>query len=381
MSSELIIIKVTGNLNKFINKCLKYEISLLNITYLDKETALVKIYKEDYSRIKKINYYCKISKYKLLGIDRFIKFIKENLIILFTVIICFVLMSFIQGIIVKIEVIHSNKEIINLVKKELKLNGIHEYQLKKSYKELDDLKNKIIENNPDKLEWMSIKREGMKYTVRVEERIITKIKETDKYCHIVAKKDGIVKKIISSKGEIIPVPNDFVRKGDLLISGQIHLNEEIKDNICANGEVYAETWYKINVIIPLNYLEKKYTKNTRYNFIINNKKVLKDKYEKYDTETLNKIQVKGLNIKYIKELEYIEILKKYKSSEALEKALKEASDKMEYKLNKNEKIISKKVLKNNEFNSKIDVEVFLVVLENIGVKVNYELEGDISATE
>ena len=228
---------------------------------------------------------------------------------------------------------------------------------------------------------MSITRDGMKYIVRVEERILTEIKDENSYCHVVAKKNGLVKNIKSSSGEIISRVNDYVRAGDVLISGEIHLYEEVKGNVCASGSVYAEVWYDVNLSIPFEYQEKEYTGNTRYNFILNNKKLFSDKYEFYDEEEINKLKVWGNNFKYIKELEYKNILKKYSVDEALEEAMRKIDENFKIKLKNEGEIVSKKILKKNEFNSRIDIEVFVVTLENIALQQNYSIEGDIIDSE
>ena len=54
------------------------------------------------------------------------------------------------------------------------------------------------------------------------------------------------------------------------------------------------------------------------------------------------------------------------SSEAYEEALKRSDKSINAKLNDDEYIIDKKVLKKNEFSSKIEIEVFYRVYENIG---------------
>ncbi len=380
MNNKDIIIKVKGNISKFISKCVNLKLTLHNIVYLDQETILVKINKDDYDKIKKINYFCKISKYKYLGIDSLLLFLKRNRIILLSIICCFLLMYFIEGVIIKVEVIHSNQEIIELVTDELKKTGIKPFTYKKDFNKLESIKNKIVENNPDKIEWMSITRKGMKYVVRVEERIITKEEKSSNYCHIIARKSGIVKKIISESGEILPAVNDYVKKDDILISGEIKLNDEVKNNTCAKGEVYAEVWYTVNLTIPLNHLEKEYTGNKRYNFIINNKKLFKDKYGLYEEVDLKKLEIRNFRIKYIEELEYQNKLSKYSEKEALDKALKEIDEKMKIKLGKDGEVIEKKVLKKSVINSKIEVEVFVEALENIGVSVNYEVEGEDNVT-
>jgi len=377
MYREKIDIRVSNNINRFIDKCINRKIDLLNIRYIDKETIVVSIYMDDLEEIKRINYYSDISVEKVFGISRLILFLKRNLIYFTTVLFCFFIMEFLENIIFEVKVIHSNKEIIELVSDKLEKNGIKTLTFAKSFDNLEKIRLKIIEENPTRLEWLSITRKGMKYIVRVEERIITDKKENSGFCHIVAKKDGMVKKIVSSSGETLVRENDYVRSGDILISGEIHLYEEVKDNVCADGIVFGEVWYNVNLSIPLMYQEKDYTGDSRYNFILNNKKLFKEKYKYYDEKNIYDFNVFGLNFKYLKEKQYDYILKKYSLDEAIEEGLRLVDEKFKIKLKDNGKIKSKKILKKTQFNSKIDIEVFVVIDEVISTTKKYEL-GDLN---
>ena len=66
----------------------------------------------------------------------------------------------------------------------------------------------------------------MTVMVRVEERILDEIKKEKEYCNVISKSDAMVTKIYSDSGEIIVSVNDIVKKDDVLISGNIVLNEE-----------------------------------------------------------------------------------------------------------------------------------------------------------
>ena len=160
--NKYIIIRVTHDIKRFINKCNSYNIELYNIKYIDKDNIIVKIKKDDFDNIR-IDYYI----YKINKLKYFI--------------LCFVIMIIcmflVSNIILKINVIHSNKKVRELVYSELYDNGIKIFSIKKDFNKLENIKNKILENNRDKLEWISITNIGMKYVVRVEERIIDNIKE------------------------------------------------------------------------------------------------------------------------------------------------------------------------------------------------------------
>ena len=57
--NKTINIKVNGYLDRFFNKCIKHNISLFNVSYINNDTIIVTIYISDYKSIKKLNYYSK----------------------------------------------------------------------------------------------------------------------------------------------------------------------------------------------------------------------------------------------------------------------------------------------------------------------------------
>ena len=360
--NNYILIKVNNNIKRFIDKCTKYNIELYDIKYVDKNEIIVKIKKEDYKIIKRYNYYSDIDIYSKLGIDK----IKENIFIqkyfILVFILCLFLIYFCSNIILDINVIHSNKLIRELLIEELNNNGIKKYSYKKSFNELENIKNKILINNKDKLEWISITNIGMTYIVRVEERILNNISEDKKYCNLIATKEALITNIYGTKGEILVNVNDIVKKDDILISGNIILNESSKGTTCANGTIMGKVWYTTTVSLDRNYEKKEYTKESRYNIKIKNKVLRNNKYNNYDKKYLFKS--KWFSI--YKELEYKNNKYKYNESESIEKALLEIENKFNNKLSNSVNIIDKKILNQTITDNKIDLNVFVVTLENIG---------------
>ena len=259
--NKYILIKVTNSINRFINKCNKYNISLLDIKYLSNTEIIVKVEKKDLKNIERYNYYSNIEIYNKLGKDKLLEKLYKFKYLIIMFILCVFFVYYISNIIFNINVIHSNKKIRDMLYNELEEYGIHKYSFKKKFNELEQIKNKILENNKDSLEWISITNKGMKYIVRVEERILDDIKKTDSYCDIKSKKDALITNIYATNGEVIINNNDYVRKNDLLISGDIYLNDELKGNVCANGTVYGRVWYNTSVTIDRVYYKKEYTNN------------------------------------------------------------------------------------------------------------------------
>ena len=359
--NKFILIEVTNNIKRFIDKCKKYEIDLHNVTYIDKNKIIVKINKKDLDIIKKYNYYSNIETYSKLGIDNIKEkiYIQKYFILLF--ILCLIGLYFVSNIILKINVIHSNKKIRELVREELEEYGINKYSYKKDFNKLNEIKNKILEDNKDKLEWISITSVGMTYVVRIEERILDEFKSENEYCNIYSNKEALITRIYSDSGEIIVSENDIVKPNDLLISGTILLNEETKGYTCAGGKVMGKVWYTTNISLEREYYKKEYTGNKRFNFTINKKVLRNNKYTEYDKKYLIKTKYFTL----YKELEYKNKKYKYNEKESLERALLEVDNKFKTKLNNNGKVLSKKILSKEITDKSINLSVFVTTEENI----------------
>lgn len=371
----MIYIKVRENIKRFVDKCLKNNINLYDIKY-HKDYLVALINEEDLDIIIKLNYYSKITILEYKGTKKILLNIKKHSFDLLMLLVLILSLYIISNFVISIDILHENQKLIDNIKEILMQKNIKTFQYKKTLNELNAISDEILYENRNILDWIAIDRKGMKYIVSFEERILNKDKETYPYCDVIANKDGVIQKIIATSGVTIVEKAMYVRKGDLLISGTIMNNEEVKDETCATGEVYAEVWYKVNITVPLEYEEKEFTDKNRYNFILNGNSLFKKKYEYYDKENVFTIGP----LKLIKEMEYVVTSKKHGIEEAKETGISLAKQRLLEQLDKKSEIISEKVLKEEVNNSKIELEVFMSVLEDIGVSVK-EKVGDESDTE
>lgn len=369
--NKMITIEVNNNIDKFINKCIINKIYLSNINYINKDKLTCNINILDYKKIKKLNYYSKIKIINYTGIYKYKELIKNNIFKIIIIILSFILMDILTSYIVDIEIVHSSKSIRNLIAKELDNNNIKKYNFSYSFNKLEKIKQNILNNNKDKLEWISITKDGMKYIVRCEERKIKDITEDVGYRNIIASKDAYITKIISTKGENLVRSGEYVKKGDILISGKIKLYEEVKGDTLATGSVYGNVWYNVSLEIPREENKKEYTGKERYNLNINDKIFLKNKYKYFTQDNIREIKILGLKIKIYKEKEY-SYKKHILSEEEIENII---NNKIKEKFNDIGTIISQKVLKKEVFNSTIDYRVFVICNELINEYQYYE-KGD-----
>lgn len=366
----------TNKKSKVILKLNKINVDIRNVRYEDK-AIILEVLSEDLKRIKKYLLSEKVEIIGDTGIYEAKRIIKNNMQLIVSVIFGLLVFLVLSNVVVKVNVVHQSSEIRQLLSGALEERGVKPLTFKKSYQEYEDVITDIKNAYKDKIEWLEIDVQGMVINVRVEERIINEDKQEDANCHIVAAKSGVIRSILTEKGVAMVRLNDFVKKDDILINGEIMLNEEVKNNVCAKGEVYAEVWYKVGVSLPLDYVEEEYTKKMRFNFMV------KDKNEEYvilksrvkEKEVKNVLLFKLFNLEFYlqKEYEVRRVNKTYTEEEALNKAKELAYEKMAIKGNKQTDKIHEKYLKKNINNGNLDIDMFIAIEEQIGVKKYYSI--------
>ena len=376
-----VIIRVKSNPKKIIKKLRQYNIRLLNIEIKD-DYLYFKTYYDDYIMLKSYLPYYDFEVVHYYGKKNIFNILKKYQYYFIAFIIGVILLLFISNIIIEVNVIHSSKKIRNLVIDALEDYGIERLSFKKNYDELNKIKNDILEKHKDDLEWMEIEVHGMKYVIRVQERIINKETKPLDYCHIVAQKSGVVTDILTKKGESLVTRNTYVNKGDILISGDIKYNEEVKQQVCAKGEVKAEVWYTVNVNMPLNYQNVIKTGKKKINFAydkgLGKTYLFKNKYKKSFNYNKKIFSLLGVSFYKVTEYETKTISHKYKEEDAVKQAILIAMEKINIKKRDKDKIITQKVLKKSINDSTISLEVFFAVEEEIGKQEIRNRDGEVS---
>lgn len=363
---------ITGkNPNLFIKRLIKKNILYNNMKVINYKQIFIKVTFLDYKKIveQKSIYDIKIVKY--YGLFKIINYIKNNVSFVLSFIISFIFLIFLSNMCFSIDIIHSNKDLRKLIYNELNDRNIKILRIIPRFNKRKKIVDDIIKSNKDKIEWLEIEKKGSKLIIKVTERKTNPVKEQLNPRHVIAKKEGIIKKIEASNGVILKKENDFVLKGDIIISGDIIKDETIKKQIAAQGVIYAEVWYTAHVVYPLEYKEIRYLEEVKNNYIINflgNDITLKKNYERSYLENkfvLIKDNLFPFNIRVEKQRKIKFIKQKLKEKDAKEKALLIAEAKINARLSKDEYIISKKALNFTSDNSKIELDVFFKVYENI----------------
>ena len=359
------------NNKKYLNNLLKYHVKFLKIEYQN-DICFLYVDEDNYRKIVKYFDLYDISIYKINGLLKYKYILKNNSIFIISVFFGICFLYLLSNIIFDVKIMTDNKELFKIISNELDSYNLKKYHLVKSFNEKEIIKNKILRDYQEKIEWLEIDRIGSKYYVNVLERIINKEKKKQVYQNIVSKKNAVIKEIKSSNGEIVKKINDYVNKGDVVISGLITKKDEVKNIVEAKGSVYGETWYIVKVMLPRTYKTNIYTGNSynRLSFnifnnrfiLFKNKKYLNEEYQ--DNIILNNnllpFNISNTKIMEVKKDEFF-----YTYQEALDIGLNLAKEKLLNSLNKDSKILLQKKLKLYEENSTINIEVFFKVYEDI----------------
>ena len=363
-------IVVNENSNKFLNYLIYNKIYYDSLNKYNEYFVLDVSY-DDYLYIRR-RYKCHIVKY--YGKKNIVNIYENNKYVLLSLIISFMLLFLLCNTIFDIKINSDDKDIVNIINDSLKDNGIDVYKRKVSFNKLNSIKNKILEDNKDTLEWIEIREKGCIYYIDVTPRVKSNNNvDNASPSDIVAEKDGVIKHIVVHRGSKVIDNGDYVKKGDVLISGNIIKNENVIDKVHSEGVIYAETWKTVNISIPFKRIDYVYKKtiNHYYLDIFGHEFTISGKYD--SDNTINKKSIvldkPYLFFKLYKEekkiYDYNEVI--LNVEEAYNEALNRSANIINKKLSNDEYIISKKVLKKEVKRSKINLEVFFKVYEKIGV--------------
>lgn len=365
-----LILKISGkNLVNFIKRLNINSVNLLSIKYIE-DYIIVVIYKNDYDLVLKLKttYNIEIIGYK--GLINYKKVLLKNHLLILFFVMSILLLYLISNIIFSIDIITNNTNIKNALLDELNKHGIKKYAFKKNYNEIQKIKSHILNKYKDTIDWIEIENIGTKYIIRYEPRITNNNIIESKPRNIVAKKDAIITKINVLDGEIIKEVNTYVKKGEVIVSGTIYLNENIMSIKSSRGTIYGEVWYNVYIKYPLKYYENIET-GKKHNMISINflsKRIYL--FSKYKTKNIKdniiiKDNILPIYISYSNERETKLIDENNTKEEAIVKAQDVVIERFNKTLKEGEYIKNYRIINKSMYPEYIELEMFLTIVEDI----------------
>jgi len=371
--NNYIKVRIEGkNVNNYVKWLINNKINIIDMNIKKHSELELIIDYHDYNKLFKYSKTYKIIVIKKYGKLKMIDIIKNNKIIIISIIFSICFLYFLSNIIFSIDIIYNDKDITEKLYQELYKYDIKKYHLKKDYKYLEKVKEKILKDNHDILEWIEIEESGTKYIVRVVERKKETKKEEYQYQSIVSTKDAIILSINAQSGEKVKQVNDYVKKDETIISGILTKPDGDILYTKAKGKVYGEVWYKVEVEYPLYYLEERLTgknkKNISIHFLNYTVPILPyKKYKQFKTNSKMLYENSLIPFKITKDKLYeVQIIEEiYTWESAINKAKDIAKQKIIQSNNKVDHIKAIQVIDKQITNSKIKTKLFVSVVEDI----------------
>lgn len=249
---------------------------------------------------------------------------------------------------------------------------------------------KMLRNDFFDITWVSVSLEGTRLTIHIQENYDYDIVAESEFemSDIIADKEGIITSIITRSGTPLVKTGDAVKEKDILVSGNIVINNEYGELIKqeygnADADILAQTVYNYNESISVRHKTKIYTGNSKksYGITIFNKSFYvfskKAGYDEYD-RTVEQQQLKlGKNFYlpiYFYEISYNEYntkTEKYTEEDARTILEKNIDDFFEELIEKGVQIIENNVTIRREGSNYI-AEGDVVVIESFGRSVSIE---------
>ena len=375
-----VTLKISGNnIERFIKRLKNNNIEILDIKYNSKEEIIIKIYEKDYEALLKIKTVYNIEICDYYGIIKIKNIIFNNKFVIISIFLALIFLFIITNLIFEIDIVTNDSKMEKILLEELEDLGIKKYNFKKEYTELQVIKQKILSKYKDEIDWIEIESIGTKYIIRYEPRIKNDVIEEKNFRHIVAKKDAIISDMKIFSGQIVKGINSYVKKGEVIVSGYIDLNGNIKDTVSSNGEVYGETWYNVTITYPYKYYESFETGNKKTLLVIKflSKDIELFNFNKFETKnTKDYILLKNniLPISIVKQIqkETKVINENNDKQQVIDKALKYSMKKLEDRLGSKGYVKNYKILTKTEHSDSITLNIFFTVIEDITEYQNIE---------
>ncbi|MCK1991553.1 sporulation protein YqfD [Peribacillus muralis] len=320
---------------------------------------------------------CKVKFMQGKGVPFLMKRVMNNsgfLVGLIAFLLCiFVLSNMVWGI----EVKDAKPATEHAIRKELDKMGVKIGKVQFFVDDVDTIQRKLSDRI-GALTWVGVELKGTTYHFRVVEKRQPKEIEKTSPQNLVASKKAIIAHMFVEKGQSKVNVNDYVGKGQLLVSGLIG-KEDKQEIVSAQGVIKGKTWYNAEVKIPMK------TKFSVLNGNETNKHYLKmgdfslpvwgfgdPGYNKQEKETTIRpfhfLQWElPISYKQVTLRSKEDIVRSYTREEAVKEGRKMAKAELNKHLDEEDEIVEEKILHESMENGKVKLSIHYQVIEDIAI--------------
>lgn len=216
-------VKVNGlHIERFLNDLVTQHIQIWNMKRVDERTVVFTISLRKVNKLRFIlrHHDCKVTFLRRLGAPFLAKRLIRNsgfLIGFFAFLVCLFLLS---NVVWNIEITGAKPETEHEIRKELTKMGVQKGKFQ-FFMENSESIQRNLSLQIDALTWVGVELRGTSYHLQVVEKKEPKRAKIEDVQNIVANKKAVIRKIMIEKGKVVVNVNDYVHKGQLLVSSNI----------------------------------------------------------------------------------------------------------------------------------------------------------------
>lgn len=255
-----VIILVRGeNLERFLNLCKSRKVYMEKIRYREDGQLMAQMQAADFFRLRplrnKTGVHIQIIQRR--GMPFFFLRNKKRKAFFTGMILGGILIFFLTGRIWNIHiegnVRNSTGEILDFLDKQDINHGMSKKKINCS-----EVAAAVRKNFPE-ITWVSARIEGTRLLLEIREGISRKnIKEDMTACDLTADKAGVITEMVVRSGVPVKKPGDICKKGELLVSGELHImndSQEIvrKEYVHADADIYISRKISYYQEFPMKY--------------------------------------------------------------------------------------------------------------------------------
>ncbi|HEY9577077.1 MAG TPA: sporulation protein YqfD [Pseudobacillus sp.] len=376
----IIFVKVKGQgAERFINRLIRSRVPVWQVSRQSEQTMTFCCSLQHIHKVRRAarTFEGEIHFYRGEGFPFLLKRLWKSSGFLVGVFAFFAVVLLLSNVVWKIDIGGASPKMEHQIRKELANIGVEKGRFIFGMDDPETVQQKLL-NRIEGLTWIGVEVKGSTFHFRVVEKNAPEEKKKKGPQDLVAAKEAVVVKLFVKKGQAVVKRDQFVHKGQLLVSGLIGTEEKFKE-VAADGEVFGETWYKTTVEMPVatefqvltgRQVKKHMLGIEKFRFPIWGFKSHSFVNYKKD-EQVHSVSFLGMKlpVSYVEKTYYESrrTSRSYTEKEAELHALEIARGDLEAKLPEKAEIRGEKILQRQFTNGKVKLSIHFQVLENIAV--------------
>jgi len=362
---------------RFLNDLIRKEIVLWDVERKDEDVIRFSMFLKDKPILEELSQEYAIEPIILetWGLPVWGKRLKRNIGLLIGGVLGLFILFLLSNMIWQVEIAGASPELEYKLEKQLRVLGVRVGGMQFFVDPPEILQEKITRKN-DEITWIGVEIHGTSYRFQVVEKERPEEEDPLSPRHLVAKKEAIIVDYFVEKGKPLISINDFVKPGQILVSGEIG-NEKESKIIPAKGVIYGKTWYKTETEVKMKSKQPILTGEsqekigikigTLYIPIWGFSKITFKEKKVEEEESKLKLFSKEFPLSLVKhkiwEIESYERV--YTEEEAKKMALEISKKDLLRELPKDSKIVGEKILHESTDSGTFKIAVLYDVIENI----------------